>query len=72
MSCDASVRVLLSCAGIDGWRERVAGRGAIVPTAPSPQPGMGLDPDDAPLIVRDAGMWDLYVPSWDAPQPGAP
>jgi Tol biopolymer transport system component len=54
--------------GVEDRRlERVAGLGPIAPTAPSQQPWMGLDPDDAPLIVRDAGMWDLYVLSWEAP-----
>ena len=27
----------------------------------------GLDPDDAPLILRNTGMWDLYVLDWEAP-----
>jgi len=28
---------------------------------------MGLDPDDAPLVLRNVGMWDLYVLDWEAP-----
>jgi dipeptidyl aminopeptidase/acylaminoacyl peptidase len=47
--------------------ETVARLGAIVPTAPSEQPWMGLDPDDAPLILRDTGVSDLYLLDWEAP-----
>jgi Tol biopolymer transport system component len=47
--------------------EKVASLGSLEPTAPSQQPWMGLDPDDAPLILRNTGMWDLYVLDWDAP-----
>ncbi len=46
--------------------ERVAGLGAVVPTAPSQQPWMGLDPDDAPLILQDSGVSDLYLLEWEA------
>jgi Tol biopolymer transport system component len=46
--------------------ERVAGLGAIVPTAPSEQPWMGLDPEDAPLILRDTGVSDVYALEWEA------
>ena len=48
--------------------ERVASLGAIDPTAPSQSSSwMGLDPDDAPLVLRNVGMWDLYVLDWEAP-----
>jgi eukaryotic-like serine/threonine-protein kinase len=54
---------------VEGRRlEKVASLGPIEPTAPSQQPTwMGLDPDDAPVILRNTGMWDLYVLDWDAP-----
>jgi hypothetical protein len=53
---------------VEGRRlEKVAGLGPLEPTAPSQQPWMGLDPDDAPLILRNTGMWDLYVLDWEAP-----
>ena len=47
--------------------EKVASLGPVDPTAPSQQPWMGLDPDDTPLVLRDTGMWDLYVLDWEAP-----
>jgi len=28
---------------------------------------MGLTADDAPLILRESGLWDLYVLDWAAP-----
>jgi serine/threonine protein kinase/dipeptidyl aminopeptidase/acylaminoacyl peptidase len=53
---------------VEGRRvEKVASLGPIEPTAPSQQPWMGLDPDDAPVILRNTGMWDLYVLDWEAP-----
>jgi Tol biopolymer transport system component len=48
--------------------ERVASLGAIDPTSPAQgSQWMGLDPDDAPLVLRNVGMWDLYVLDWEAP-----
>jgi hypothetical protein len=53
---------------VEGQRlERVASLGQLEPTAPSQQPWMGLDPDDSPVILRNTGMWDLYVLDWEAP-----
>jgi eukaryotic-like serine/threonine-protein kinase len=53
---------------VDGRRlEQVASLGSIEPTAPSQQPWMGLDPEDAPVILGNTGMRDLYVLDWDAP-----
>jgi hypothetical protein len=42
-------------------RERVADLGPVEPTAPWLDAWMGLDPDDAPLLLRDAGLSDLFV-----------
>jgi hypothetical protein len=28
---------------------------------------MGLDSEDAPLVLRDTGMSDIYVLDWEAP-----
>jgi hypothetical protein len=47
--------------------EKVASLGSIDPNAPSQGPWMGLDPDDAPLVLRKVGMWDVYVLDWEAP-----
>ena len=47
--------------------ERFAGLGAIEPTAPWMSPWMGLDSEDAPLVLRDTGMSDIYVLDWEAP-----
>jgi len=45
-------------------RERVAELGTIEPTAPWQEVWMGLDPDDAPLILRNTGFSDLFVLDW--------
>jgi len=45
-------------------RERVADLGTIEPTAPWHEVWMGLDPDDAPLILRNTGFSDLFVLEW--------
>jgi dipeptidyl aminopeptidase/acylaminoacyl peptidase len=42
-------------------REKVADLGAVEPTAPWLDAWMGLDPDDAPLLLRDTGLSDLFV-----------
>jgi hypothetical protein len=42
-------------------RERVADLGPVEPTAPWLDAWMGLDPDDAPLLLRDTGLSDLFV-----------
>ena len=48
--------------------ETVATLGSIDPTAPSLTDWwMSLDPDDAPVVLRDTSMWDLYVLDWEAP-----
>jgi Tol biopolymer transport system component len=53
---------------VEGRRlERVASLGSVEPTAPLGSPWMALDPDDAPLVLRDTGMWDLYLLDWEAP-----
>jgi hypothetical protein len=61
-------RAVLRLKPEDPRPERVASLGAIDPTAPSQSSSwMGLDPDDAPVVLRSAGMWDLYVLDWEAP-----
>jgi len=42
-------------------REKVAELGSVQPTAPWLDAWMGLDPDDAPLVLRSAGLSDLFV-----------
>jgi Tol biopolymer transport system component len=42
-------------------REKVAELGAVQPAAPWFDAWMGLDPGDAPLVLRDAGLTDLFV-----------
>jgi hypothetical protein len=42
-------------------RERVATLGPVEPTAPWLDAWMGLDPDDAPLLLRSTGLADLFV-----------
>jgi dipeptidyl aminopeptidase/acylaminoacyl peptidase len=42
-------------------REKTALLGSIQPTAPWLDAWMGLDPDDAPLVLRSAGLSDLFV-----------
>ena len=44
--------------------ERVGVLGTIEPTAPWMAAWMGLDPDDAPLLLRSTGLVDLYVLDW--------
>jgi Tol biopolymer transport system component len=52
---------------VEGRRlERVASLGPVEPTAPLGSPWMALDPDDAPVVLRDTGMWDLYLLDWEA------
>jgi Tol biopolymer transport system component len=48
----------------DGRRVKVAELGTIEPTAPWQEVWMGLDPDDAPLILRNTGFSDLFVLDW--------
>jgi len=47
-----------------GGREKVADLGTIEPTAPWQEVWMGLDPGDAPLILRNTGFSDLFVLDW--------
>jgi len=42
-------------------REKVADLGPVQPTAPWLDAWMGLDPDDAPLLLRSSGLCDLFV-----------
>ncbi len=42
-------------------REKVTDLGSVQPTAPWLDAWMGLDPDDAPLVLRSAGLSDLFV-----------
>jgi eukaryotic-like serine/threonine-protein kinase len=42
-------------------REKFADLGSVQPTAPWLDAWMGLDPDDAPLVLRSAGLSDLFV-----------
>ena len=42
-------------------RERVAELGGVQPTAPWLGAWMGLDPDDAPLVLRSASLSDLFA-----------
>jgi Tol biopolymer transport system component len=42
-------------------REKVADLGSVQPAAPWFDAWMGLDPDDAPLLLRGAGLTDLFV-----------
>jgi hypothetical protein len=42
-------------------REKVAELGSVQPAAPWLDAWMGLDPDDAPLVLRDSGLTDLFV-----------
>ena len=42
-------------------REKVADLGSVQPTAPWLDAWMGLDPDDAPLVLRSASLSDLFV-----------
>jgi Tol biopolymer transport system component len=42
-------------------REKVADLGSVQPTAPWLDAWMGLDPEDAPLVLRSAGLSDLFV-----------
>ena len=51
----------------DPRRVKVADLGTIEPTAPWPEVWMGLDPDDAPLILRNTGFSDLFVLDWTSP-----
>jgi Tol biopolymer transport system component len=48
----------------DPRRVKVAELGTIEPTAPWQEVWMGLDPDDAPLILRNTGFSDLFVLDW--------
>jgi hypothetical protein len=45
--------------------EKVADLGGIEPTAPWMAAWMGLDPSDAPLVLRNTGLADLYVLDWE-------
>jgi Tol biopolymer transport system component len=45
---------------------KVSDLGAIEPTAPWMSAWMGLDPDDAPLVLRNTGLSDLYLLDWEA------
>jgi len=42
-------------------REKVTDLGSVQPTAPWLDAWMGLDPQDAPLVLRSAGLSDLFV-----------
>jgi len=42
-------------------REKVIDLGSVQPTAPWFDAWMGLDPDDAPLVLRNSGLTDLFV-----------
>jgi Tol biopolymer transport system component len=42
-------------------REKVAELGGVQPTAPWLDAWMGLDPDDAPLVLRSASLSDLFA-----------
>ena len=42
-------------------REKVADLGGVQPTAPWLDAWMGLDPDDAPLVLRSASLSDLFA-----------
>jgi Tol biopolymer transport system component/tRNA A-37 threonylcarbamoyl transferase component Bud32 len=42
-------------------REKVADLGSVQPTAPWLDAWMGLDPQDAPLVLRSAGLSDLFA-----------
>lgn len=46
---------------------KVADLGLIDLTALSFSVWMGLDPEDAPIILRQQGIWDIYVLDWEAP-----
>ena len=48
----------------DARRVKVADLGTIEPTAPWHDVWMGLDPTDAPLILRNTGFSDLFVLDW--------
>ncbi len=47
--------------------ERVADLGSVEPTSPWMSAWMGLDQDDAPLLLRNTGLADLYVLDWNEP-----
>jgi hypothetical protein len=42
-------------------REKVTDLGSVQPAAPWFDAWMGLDPDDAPLVLRSSGLTDLFV-----------
>jgi Tol biopolymer transport system component len=42
-------------------REKVADLGSVQPTAPWQDAWMGLDPEDAPVVLRSAGLADLFA-----------
>ncbi len=42
-------------------REKVTDLGSVQPTAPWFDAWMGLDPNDAPLVLRSSGLTDLFV-----------
>jgi hypothetical protein len=50
----------------EAGREKVAGLGALTPTAPWLDAWMGLDPEDRPLLLRGTGTADLFVLDYDA------
>jgi hypothetical protein len=45
--------------------EKVADLGSVEPTAPWMAAWMGLDAEDAPLVLRNTGLADLYVLDWE-------
>ena len=47
--------------------ERVADLQPVEEGTSSVQAWMGLAPGDAPLVLRDSGIWDLYVLDWERP-----
>jgi hypothetical protein len=40
---------------------------ANYPTVGNVGPWLGLDPDDSPLVLKDAGFQDIYSLDWDGP-----
>jgi hypothetical protein len=46
-------------------REKVADLGTVQPTAPWLDAWMGLDPEDAPLVLRSTSFSDLFVLAYE-------
>jgi hypothetical protein len=47
---------------------KIADLGAIRPSAPVLYHGwVGLDPQDAPIVLRDTSTYELYALDWERP-----